>query len=508
MSPAAAPAGRLNDTGGTGDGLVLRGVSKAYAGTQALTDVDLTINPGEVVAILGENGAGKSTLAAIVAGLTSPTAGSMTWRGRPYEPASPGEAIAAGITLIHQEMRLLPELTAAENVVIGRWPTKNGRIDRETVRAEAAEVLGSLGYKQRLDTPVRHLSVAAQQQVEIAKALFLDTTLMILDEPTAALGQEETDALFERIRALKAQGHSFIYVSHRLTEIRTIADRIVVLRDGSKIAEHDRSDIDVDTLVTEMVGRSFDRLFPDLPEASGDVRLEVDGLSAKDDRFRDVTFSVRAGEVVGIAGIVGAGRTELVRAIAGADPVAEGQVRVDGVPVVAGSIAGALGQGIVLVPEDRRRHGLIADMTIAENTMLPNFGSVIDHGRIDRDRMRALAARMVESMGVKGEPDAPVRWLSGGNQQKVVIGKWLETGPKVVLLDEPTRGIDVGARAAIYEVIAGLAENGLAVVVVSSDLDEVLGLSHRVMVLARGTVQGVVPRSEATPERIMGMATI
>ncbi|MFC7405739.1 sugar ABC transporter ATP-binding protein [Georgenia alba] len=484
-------------------------MSKAYPGTQALDDVDLDVGPGEVVALLGENGAGKSTLAGILAGLTEPSAGEMTWLGERYRPPSPGSALEAGVALIHQEMRLLPELSAAENVVIGRWPTgAHGFVDHRRLLAEAAEVLQSLGFQPDPETLVRHLSVAAQQQVEIAKALAQNAKLLILDEPTAALGQSETEALFSRIRELKERGHSFIYVSHRLAEIRTIADRIVVLRDGRKVAEHESSDVEVDRLVTEMVGRSVDRLFPRMPDPAEDVVLEVEGLTGADDRFRDVTFSVRAGEVVGIAGIVGAGRTELVRAIAGADQATAGSVRVSGRRIRTGSVPEAITNGVVLVPEDRRHHGLVADLTVGDNTMLTNFSKVMRHGRIDRSRVAQLGQRVINSMKIKGRSETRAEALSGGNQQKVVIGKWLELGPRVVLLDEPTRGIDVGARAAIYDVVRGLAEQGLAVVVVSSDLEEVMGLSHRIMVLAQGAQQGIIERSEMTPERIMALATV
>ncbi|MPV51008.1 ATP-binding cassette domain-containing protein [Pseudactinotalea sp. HY160] len=489
-------------------GLVLSGISKAYPGTQALAHVDLEIRPGEVVALLGENGAGKSTLASIVAGLTPPTTGTMTWRGRPYTPGSPREALDNGIALIHQEMRLLPDLTAAENVVIGRWPASaGGFVDHKTLNRQAAEALRRLGFRPPPTTLVRHLSVAAQQQVEIAKALMVDARLLILDEPTAALGAEETDALFTQVRALRDQGHSFVYVSHRLEEIRRIADRIVILRDGALIAEHDESHIDVDILVSQMVGRSVERLFPEMPAPTGQVVLDVQDLAGINGRFRDVSFQVHAGEVLGIAGIVGAGRTELVRAITGADRSSHGSVRVNGTALTNGSVTGALAAGVVMVPEDRRHQGIIAEATISENSMLVNFPGVTRGGWIGEEKVRSLAERVIERMGVKGRPDTSVGALSGGNQQKVVIGKWLELGPNVVVLDEPTRGIDVGARAAIYEVIRELAEKGLAVIVVSSDLDEVLGLSHRVLVLAGGEAQGLLPRAEATPKRVMTLAT-
>lgn len=460
------------------------------------------------MALLGENGAGKSTLSNLIAGIFPPTSGSMEWRGQPYAPANPGDAIAHGIAMIHQELRLLPDLSAAENVVIGRWPTgRGGMINHKQLVAEAGEKLRELGFRPSPTTLVRHLSVAARQLVEIAKALMVDARVLILDEPTAALGQEETDALFAKILELKEQGYSFIYISHRLEEIRRIADRIVVLRDGVLVAEHDESDVDVDTLVAEMVGRSVERLFPEIEPPQDEVILEVEHLCDKAERFRDISFAVRAGEVFGIAGIVGAGRTELVRCVAGADPVSSGSVRVKGEEIALGSVSAAIDGGIAMIPEDRRGQGIIPAMTVSENVMLANFDRTVKGGRIDQGKARTLAEDVISKMGVKGAPEFPVRLLSGGNQQKVVIGKWIERGPQVVLMDEPTRGIDVGARAAIYDVIHGLAAQGLAVVVVSSDLDEVMGLSHRVMVLARGQDQGVLERDEATGERIMALAT-
>lgn len=487
-------------------GLVVRGARKEYPGTVALDGVDVEVRPGELVALLGENGAGKSTLSSIIAGVTAATEVQMQWRGEPYDPQSPGDAIAAGIGLIHQEMRLLPELTVAENVSIGRWPTTNGFVDRRTMRKKAIEQLARLGFTGSPDRRVAELSVAGQQQVEIAKALLLDANLLILDEPTAALGAEETDALFETIRQLKAEGMSFIYVSHRLAEIRRIADRIVVLRDGKKVAEHERGDIDPEQLVREMVGRSVERLFPDIPPPTGDVVLQVEGLSSRRGLFRDVSLQVRGGEVLGVAGIVGAGRTEIVRAISGADHHVDGTIQVDGRQVRLTHPADAIAAGIVLIPEDRKHQGLVLQHSIEDNIALPNLRSVASAGWIGAGSIRGLAKRVGTRLGVKGRPGDAASSMSGGNQQKVVIGKWLERGPRVIILDEPTRGIDVGARASIYELIASLAASGAAVIVVSSDLDEVLGLAHRVMVVAEGSVRGVLSREEASPERVMSLA--
>ena len=483
--------------------LIVKGVSKRFDATQALDQIDLEVKPGEVVALLGENGAGKSTLSNIIAGTFPPDTGSMQWQGRPYAPAEPGEAIAAGIGMIHQELRLLPDLSVAENVFIGRWPMKGGRIDREQMNARAAAQLQRLGLDIPPERNVRSLRVAAQQQVEIAKALTLDAKLLLLDEPTAALGAEETEHLFAVIDQLRTEGVSFIYVSHRLEEIARIADRIVVLRDGRWVASHESAQVPVSQLIEDMVGRNLDRLFPAADEPGSEEVLQVNGLTGNG--FRDVSFSVRAGEILGIAGIVGAGRTELVRAIAGADPVAAGSVSVNGTPLRLGDPLTAIRAGIALVPEDRKAEGIVLDMPIADNIAVTNLDRLAEGGWVKPGRVRATAQSAIARLQVKGAPEQHVRALSGGNQQKVVIAKWLERKPKVIILDEPTRGIDMGARAAIYEVIADLARAGMAVVVVSSELEEVLGLSHRVMVLSRGEQRGIL--EDPTDHTVMELAT-
>ncbi|MET9524844.1 sugar ABC transporter ATP-binding protein [Streptomyces coeruleorubidus] len=487
------------------EGLVVRGVSKRFGATQALDRIDLDVRPGEVVALLGENGAGKSTIGNIIAGTFPSDTGHMTWQGRPYEPKSPGDAITHGIGLIHQETRLLPDLSIAENVFLGRLLTRGGRIDRTEMNRRAEEQLHRLGLDISPTRLVGTLRVAAQQQVEIAKALTLNARLLILDEPTAALGGDETDHLFERIDALRKEGVSFIYVSHRLEEIARICDRIVVMRDGQRVATHATAQVPVSQLVEEMVGRSVERLFPDPGVPTEREVLRVEGLS--NPSFRDVSFSVRAGEVFGIAGIVGAGRTEVVRAIAGVDPVTEGKVSVDGRVLRLRGPRDAIEAGVALVPEDRKGQGAVLDLSIGDNVVLPSLGRVARQGWLTPQRVTEVATDAIKMMTVKGRAAQPVRTLSGGNQQKVVIAKWLERKPKVIILDEPTRGIDVGARAAIYEVIADLARSGMAVVVVSSDLDEVLGLSHRVLVLSRGRQQGILPAEEATNSAVMHLAT-
>ncbi|MER8881216.1 sugar ABC transporter ATP-binding protein [Mesorhizobium sp. M0074] len=489
------------------NGLVVSGLCKSYGPVQVLADASFEVRPGEVVALLGENGAGKSTVSNIIAGSTKPDAGTITWRGNAYSPANPAAAIDAGIGMIHQELKLLPDLSVAENVYVGRLPMRGGRIDRAAMNARASAQLKRLGLDVSPERKVRTLRIAAQQQVEIAKALTLNAELLIFDEPTAALGGEETELLFQQIRKLKAEGMSFIYISHRLDEIAQIADRVVVMRDGRIVARHERADIPVRTVVEQMVGRSVERMFPTVSAPGNDTLLEVENLSSPERSFQNVSFSVRAGEILGIAGLIGAGRTELVRAIAGADPISSGSVRVAGKPVHLNGPAAAIKAGVVLVPEDRKAQGVVLDQTIGENLAIGNFDHVAPNGWVFPKAVQKFAEAGIRRLGVKGRPNQAVSKLSGGNQQKVIIAKWVSRPPKVFILDEPTRGIDVGARAAIYDVIADLARSGMAVVVVSSDLEEVLGLSHRVLVLSRGRQRGILDRSEASNIAVMELAT-
>ncbi|AWI60844.1 sugar ABC transporter ATP-binding protein [Sinorhizobium fredii] len=487
--------------------LSLRGISKRYGPLQVLKNVSLDVYAGEVVALLGENGAGKSTLSGIIAGSRAPSEGTMTWLGQPYAPASPREAIDKGVVLIHQELQLLPELSIAENVFLGRWPTKNGVVDRDRMVRRAQEQLSRLNLHIPATRKVAGLSTANQQLVEIAKALALDARLLILDEPTAALGGAETEALFDQVRKLRAEGVGIIYISHRMEEIKQITDRIVVLRDGERVQEFADSATPVRTIVESMVGRSLDRMFPPLPEPQKRSVLEVEGLTAADGSFRNVSFHVRAGEILGIAGLVGAGRTELVRAISGADPISAGKIRLDGQELSLRTPADAIAQGIVMVPEDRKDQGLIVGHRIGENLVYANLDHFGGHWITPRMK-RDFADRAISKFGVKGRGDQLASDLSGGNQQKVVIAKWLTRDPKVVVLDEPTRGIDVGARAGIYEIIVNLARRGVAVIVVSSDLEEVLGVSNRILVLAQGKQAGILDRDQANDVSVMELATI
>lgn len=487
-------------------GLVLRGIRKSFGSNEVLRGIDLEVRPGEVVALIGENGAGKSTLSAIVSGAIRPSAGEMAWNGEPYAPSTPRTAIEAGIGMIHQEMRLLPDLTVAENVFVGRIPMRGGKVDRQLMNRLAGEQLARLGLNIPPDRPVSALKVAAQQQVEIAKALALQARLLILDEPTSALGAQETALLFRQIETLRRQGYSFLYISHRLEELAQLADRIVVLRDGELIATHDTASVPTRLLVEQMVGRSVDRMFPELPEPGREIALEVEGLSSSDGSFADVSFSVHKGEILGFAGLIGAGRTELVRALTGADPV-KGGIRIGGRSVLIAEPADSIRAGMVLVPEDRKLHGAILDHSVAENIALSNISRIAPRGWLSRSSVTNFARGYMTRLGVRGRPEQRMGSLSGGNQQKAIIAKWLAHGPKIFVLDEPTRGIDVGARAAIYQLIADLARAGMAVIVVSSDLDEVLGLAHRVAVMSRGRLRAVLPRGDATRVSVMELAT-
>ena len=488
--------------------LVLEGITKSFGPVQVLRGIDLDVREGEMVALLGENGAGKSTVSSIIAGLQAADRGSMRWEGAAYAPRSPREAMEAGIGLIHQEMRLLPDLSIAENVFVGRLAMRRGRLDRDAMNRAAAEQLRRLGLDISPTRPVRGLSVAAQQQIEIAKALTLRARLLILDEPTAALGLAETEQLFTQIRRLKQEGFSFLYVSHRLEEIARIADRVVVLRDGSRVAAHETAQVPVHRLLTDMVGRSIERIFPERLVSCGREVIRIERLTSAFGAFGDISFSVQAGEVFGIAGIVGAGRTELVRAIAGADPIASGTVTLDGVPLAGGRPDEAIRRGIVLVPEDRKAQGVVLEHSLADNLALGNTDRLATrHGWMTPRRTQEFASGLIRRLGVKGSARQKAGSLSGGNQQKLVIARWVARDPRVFILDEPTRGIDMGARAAIYEVIAGLAARGMAVIVVSSDLEEVLGLAHRIMVLSRGRQMGILDREEASNVKVMELAT-
>lgn len=488
--------------------LSLRNIKKSYGPIEVLHGIDLDVYAGEVVALLGENGAGKSTVSNVISGTVLPTSGTMTWQGAPYAPATPREALDSGVGMIHQELLLLPYLSIAENIFVGRYPSRAGAVDRRAMEVRAAQGLKRLGLDISPSRHVAGLSTANQQLIEIAKALTLNARLLILDEPTAALGGEETTKLFDQIEQLKADGVGIIYISHRLEEIKRIADRVVVMRDGDKVQEFESADVPVRTIVEAMVGRSLERMFPPLPTPQAQTVLEVRDLTSALGHFSDVNFKIQQGEIFGIAGLVGAGRTELVRAITGVDPISTGQVLLDGQDITPRSPRGAIDRGIVLVPEDRKQQGLIVEHGIAENIAYANMTSVAPAGFVTARRVNDFADENISKFGVKGQGHQNANELSGGNQQKAVIAKWLARNPRVVVLDEPTRGIDVGARSSIYDIIIGLANEGVCVIVVSSDLEEVLGVSNRIMVMAQGKQSGILTREEANDVSIMELATL
>ncbi len=486
-------------------GLACSRLTKSFGGNEVLTGIDFVVPPASVIGLIGENGAGKSTLSALITGVHRPDSGSMTLDGRPYAPATPGEALDAGVVLIHQEIRLLPQLSVAENIFLGRLPRRAGRIDRRRMDEESREVLDLLGAHVDPNRLVGGLSMAVQQEIEIAKAITRRPRYIIFDEPSASLGGTETERVLDRIRVLRDQGAGVVYISHRLDEVREVADGVVCLRDGRRVAGWDTGAVPKAELVNAMVGRAF-TYEHEAPEPAHDHRvLEVKGLG-RQGVFEGIDFTVDAGEVLGIAGLVGAGRTEAVRAIAGADRADAGEVLVDGRRIDARNPRAAIRAGIVMVPEDRKGQGLNLGRTAAENVTLPWEPLLAKAGLVTRAVVAAAGEKLSGDLDIRGRMSLPVMSMSGGNQQKVLLGKWLVRTPKVLIVDEPTRGVDVGAKMAIYEIIRGLAADGVAVIVVSSELEEVLGLSHRVLVMSGGRQQGVLTREEATPQAVMALA--
>ena len=488
----------------------MQGIAKRFPGVQALDSVDFEVYSSEIVALVGENGAGKSTLMNILGGLTIPDLGTIRLDGAPVALASAADAMRRGIAFIHQELNLLDNFDIAANVFLGREPSWGGRlrlIRNDDVRALTQPHLDRLGLALPSSTPLARLSVAQQQLVEIAKALSVRARVVIMDEPTSSLTLEETRRLFGVIRELRDQGVSIIYISHRLAEVEAVADRVVVLRDGARVGQLLRGEIDHDAMIRLMVGRDLNRFYPPPRPGPGAPGLEVRGLVTRRYPGSAVSFEARRGEILGLAGLIGAGRTELARAIFGIEPPPAGSLALDGAPLGITSPRDALRRGIYLVPEDRRRQGLILEMTVRENVTLACSRRYARFGLIRRAAEREAAARQCAALRVKSASlEEKAAHLSGGNQQKLVLAKWSLLEPNVLIFDEPTRGIDVGARAEIYELIRRLADAGVAIVMISSDLDEVLGCSSRIAVMHEGRLTGVLPRAEATEERVMRLA--
>ena len=487
----------------------MKGITKTFPGVLALSEVDFEIKRGEVHALIGENGAGKSTLMKILAGAQSMDSGEILLDGEPVHITSPQKAIELGISIIYQEFNLVPYLNAAENIFLGREPKGilPGFVNFSVMYSEAQSVIDRLGVKLNVRTPVNQLSIAQQQMVEVGKATSRNATIIAMDEPSATLTEHELKSLFKLITSLKEQGVSIIYISHRLEEIFQIADRVTVLRDGQLVGTKPVSEIDRDEVIHMMVGRELKEKIPKQAAELKSTALEVKGLT-RDGIIEDISFNVRQGEVLGIAGLVGAGRTELARAIFGADKIDSGQILLEGKLVEIRSPRDAIRLGIGLVTEDRKAQGLVLGMAVRENISLANIDFLTKLGFINQGEERRVADRYISDLAVKTPTrEQQVQNLSGGNQQKVVLAKWLFTESKVLIFDEPTRGIDVGSKIEIYQLMNRLTEQGVAIIMISSELPEVLGMSDRILVMHEGRIAGELNRKEATQEKVMWLAT-
>ncbi len=485
--------------------LVLDKVCKSFGPVRVIDEVTVEVHAGKVSVLLGENGAGKSTLIKMIAGVHEPDAGRILMDGKAVKIPNTKASEALGIATIHQELNLVPSMTIAENITLGRVPRKFGIINRRAMRQIARDAMDKLGLKLDVDTPVGELGLAQQQLVEIAKALSLDARVLILDEPTAALTKSEIAHLFSVVNTLKAQGVGMVFISHHLDEIAEIGDFVNVLRDGKFIATVPAG-TEENELVRLMVGRDIDAQFPRVATEPGEQPLlSVKNLS--DGMLKDISLEVRPGEVVALAGLMGAGRTELIRAIAGADTYSSGSVAVNGKKLASFDVAAATRAGIGHVPEDRKTQGLVLDASVAENIGYATMASTAKSGLVDRKGQKARAQQVAERLRIRmGSIDAPIRSLSGGNQQKAVFGRWFTAGAKVLLLDEPTRGVDVGAKVEIYELINEITASGGCVLMASSELPEVLGMSDRVLVMSQGRIAGELATEEATQDAIMSLA--
>jgi ribose transport system ATP-binding protein len=488
--------------------LAMSGIVKTFPGVRALDGVSFDVERGEVHALVGENGAGKSTLMKILAGAYRSDGGTIAVDDKPVTIDGPKAAEALGIGMIYQEFNLVPDLGVIANIMLGIEPVRGLLLDEGAAQHDAANVLAELGIVLPLDKPARRLSVAQQQMIEIAKSLVRKARLIVMDEPTAALTDRETDALFALIGKLKSQGVAIVYISHRLEELPRIADRITVIRDGRAIETRPMSAMPQADLIRLMVGRPLDAHFPQLPAVASDAKivLDVRNLTAAT-HVNDVSFRVHAGEIVGLAGLVGAGRTEIVRAIAGADVPTGGFIALDGARVVVRNPASAIAAGIALITEDRKSQGLVLGMNVRENTTLAHLNAYSRGPFISRTAEDDVTNHEIAELHIRTPGgEQIVSNLSGGNQQKVVLAKWLIGQARVFLFDEPTRGVDVGAKAEIYALMVGLLSHGAAIVMVSSELPEVLGMSHRILVVRDGAIRAELSRDEATPDKVIAVA--
>ena len=493
--------------------LEMRGISKKFPGVQALDDVTIRVRAGKVHALMGENGAGKSTLMKCLFGIYREDSGEIILKGERTKFHSAKDALEAGVSMIHQELSNVPERSVTENIWLGREPIHRfgplSFLNHRQMHRDTAELMKNLDMKIDPADRMGGLSISKQQACEIAKAVSYDASVVVMDEPSSSLTETETDHLFRIIRDLTKRGVAVIYISHKMSEIFQIADDVSVMRDGKMLGTWAASELDEDRLIKLMVGRDNTNRFPPIESEIGEVRLEVRGLSSAEERsFRDVSFELRQGEILGIGGLVGAQRTELVEAIFGLRKVKAGEVFVDGKPVHIRSPRDAIHHGIGLITEDRRGSGIFPLLSVTENTAVASLGSYLKAGFLQHRRIEAEARRYNEQLRTK----TPSMWaqilnLSGGNQQKVLVSRWLMTLPDILIMDEPTRGIDVGAKYEIYTIMAELAKKGKSIIMVSSEMPELLGMSHRVMVLCAGRHTGTLDKAEATQENIMRLAT-
>ncbi len=489
--------------------LEMRDITKRFPGVLALDNAQLGLRSGEVHCLIGENGAGKSTMMKILAGAQPMDGGEILLDGEAVHIQSPHHAQELGVSMIYQEFNLSPFLSIAENIFLGREPRlgKSPFIDWKRMYADAREVLGRIRVDLDVKRPVNELSVAQQQMVEIAKALSVDARIIVMDEPSATLTDHELEALFDLIQTLRRQDIGLIYISHRLEEVFRIGNRVTVMRDGQHVATEEVCDVDREGIIHMMVGRELKEEYPKEDFELGEERLRVEGL-AREGAFEDVGLSLRSGEIVGLTGLVGAGRTEVARAIFGADRITAGQIYLDGEAIAVRTPQDAIRHGIGLLTEDRKNQGLVLGMSVRENTTLANLSELLKGPFVDRRKERGIARQYVEDLQIKTPSiEQVVQNLSGGNQQKVVLAKWLFTDSKVLIFDEPTRGIDVGAKAEIFKLMNALVRKGVAVLMISSELPEVLGMCDRILVMHEGRLAGELGREEASQEGIMRLAT-
>lgn len=482
-----------------------RNITKKFAGVTALSDVSLTIRKGECHALMGENGAGKSTLGKVLAGIHRPEGGQMIIDGKELTFSSPADASKAGIGMVHQELAFCPEMSVAENLTLGKMPTVMGLVRDKVMYETAEKLLAQINFSLDVRQPLRNLSTAQEQMVQIAAAIGTGAKILVFDEPTSSLSEREVRQLFALIDDLKSRGVTIIYVSHRMPELFRLSDRISVLRDGKYVGTVNTKEANEGQIVQMMIGRTVEPVSESVPRTPGNVVLKVEHLQSTP-RFEDISFEVRAGEIVGLAGLVGAGRSEIAQAVFGLDRWASGSVTVDGKPIRLGDIRHAMKSGVAMVPEDRKRQGLVLMMSCCENCSMAMLPIMSIAGMLKLRKERKTAEDYFQRLSVKAPTiDTPVEGLSGGNQQKVVIAKWLARKAKVLIVDEPTRGVDVGAKAAIHRLIFDLASAGVAVVMISSELPELLRLSDRILVMREGRMVGTMNRAQATQERVLRM---